>query len=72
MSLIDYRKNGTYQPSLYPLYHWTGCISLLSIIAWRNFAAALAEGTPKIWFFGVPSIKAAAKFRQATMLNKEM
>ena len=56
----------------YLLCHWTDCISLLSIIAWRNFAAVLAEGTSKNLIFGVPSIKTAAKFRQATMLNKEM
>jgi len=44
----------------------------LSIVAWRNFAAVLIEGTPKIRFFDVPSAKTAAKFRQAIMLNKEM
>jgi len=32
----------------------------------------LAEGTPKNLIFDVPSIKITAKFRQATMLNKEM
>jgi len=44
----------------------------LSIIAWRNFAAVLIEETPKNLIFDVSSIKTAAKFRQAIMLNKEM
>jgi len=44
----------------------------LSIVAWRNFAAVLAEGTLKNLIFDVSSTKAAVKFCQATMLNKEM
>jgi len=43
----------------------------LSVVAWQNFAVALAKETPNI-FFGVPFAKAAARFCQATTLNKEM